>query len=260
MSAAVSRGHEVAKGALAHLPAELPGVGRQEVGPRWTARRGVVGRSALFERLSATAPGGVALVCAPAGSGKSVLVGSWADAEGLRDRVAWVKVELGERDGQRFWLSVIDALSRLDAVVEPVSPAPDFRVELVVEHLLVQLEALAEPLVLVVEDLHELRSADALSCLETFLARLPPGVRVAVATREDPRLGLHRLRLAGELNEIRAPDLGFSLEETEELLRASGIRLSDGGLALLYERTEGWAAGLRLAPSRSLSILIRSGS
>ena len=247
MSAAVSRGHEVANGALAHVPTELPGVGRQDVGPRRTARRGVVGRSALFERLSATAPGGVALVCAPAGSGKSVLVRSWADAEELRDRVAWVTVELGERDGQRFWLSLIDALSRLDAVVEPVSPAPDFRGELVVERLLVQLEALAEPLVLVIDDLHELRSADALSCLEAFLARLPPSVRVVVTTREDPRLGLHRSRLAGELNEIRPPDLRFSLEETEKLLRASGIRLSDGGLALLYERTEGWAAGLRLA-------------
>ncbi|MGZ6588885.1 MAG: hypothetical protein ACXVHX_31975 [Solirubrobacteraceae bacterium] len=80
MSEAVSRRHEVANGALAHLPAELPGVGRQDVGPRRPARRGVVGRSALFERLSATAPGGVALVCAPAGSGKSVLVSSWADA------------------------------------------------------------------------------------------------------------------------------------------------------------------------------------
>ncbi|MGZ6588886.1 MAG: hypothetical protein ACXVHX_31980, partial [Solirubrobacteraceae bacterium] len=79
--------------------------------------------------------------------------------------MAWAKVELGERDGQRFWLSVVDALSRLDAVLEPVSPAPDFRGELVVERLLVQLEALAKPLVLVIEDLHELRSADALSCL-----------------------------------------------------------------------------------------------
>ena len=247
MSAAGSRRHEVGNGALDHFPTELPGVGRQHVGPRRTARRGVVGRSALFERLSATAPGGVALVCAPAGSGKSVLVSTWADAEELRDRMAWVKVELGERDGQRFWLSVVDALSRLDSVVGPVSPAPNFRGELVVERLLVQLEALAKPLVLVIEDLQELRTADALSCLEAFLARLPPGVRVVVTTREHPRLGLHRLRLAGELNEIRPPDLRFSLEETEKLLRASGIRLSDGGLALLYERTEGWAAGLRLA-------------
>jgi LuxR family transcriptional regulator, maltose regulon positive regulatory protein len=226
--------------------ADLPGVGR-DVRAGATARRGVVGRRALFRRLSATAPGGVALVCAPAGSGKSVLVRSWAETDELRGRVAWVSVELGERDGQRFWLSVIDALSRSDSVVEPVGSAPGFRGELVVERLLAQLDGLAEPLVLVIDDLHELRSPDSLSWLGAFLARLPRNLRVVLTTREDPRLGLHRLRLAGELNELRAPDLRFSLAETEELLRASVVKLSDGGVALLYERTEGWAAGLRLA-------------
>jgi LuxR family transcriptional regulator, maltose regulon positive regulatory protein len=206
-----------------------------------------VGRSALLRRLSATAPGGVALVCAPAGSGKSVLVRSWVEADELRDRVAWVSVERAERDGQRFWLSVIDALSRSDGLVEPVGPVPAFRGELVVDRLLGQVFQLTDPLVLVIDDLHELRSPEALSWLEAFLARLPRSLRVVLTTREDPRLGLHRLRLAGDLNELRAQDLRFSLQETEELLRASGVALSDGGLALLYERTEGWAAGLRLA-------------
>ena len=214
---------------------------------RGSSRRGVVGRQALFRRLSATAAGGVALVCAPAGSGKSVLLRSWAESDELRDRVAWVSVELGERDGQRFWLSVIDALSRLEDVVEPVGPTPDFRAELVIKRLLEQLGAAGAPLVLVIDDLHELRSADALAWLERFVAGVPRSLRLVLTTREDPRLGLHRLRLAGELNELRASDLRFSLEETEELLHASGIRLSDGGIALLYERTEGWAAGLRLA-------------
>ena len=72
-------------------------------------------------------------------------------------------------------------------------------------------------------------------------------MRVVLATREDPRLGLHRLRLSGQLTELRAPDLRFSMEETVELLRADGITLSDRAVAQLYERTEGWAAGLRLA-------------
>ena len=98
-----------------------------------------------------------------------------------------------------------------------------------------------------IDDLHELRSADALEWLERLLERRPPQLIVVLATREDPRLGLHRLRLAGQLVEIRGPDLSFSMNETRELLRAAGVRLSDAGLALLYERTEGWAAGLRLA-------------
>ena len=81
------------------------------------AGRGVVRRPGLLERLLAARAGGVVLVCAPAGSGKSVLVRSWAEAEGLGDRVAWVSVEPGEPDGQRFWLSVIDALARVAASV-----------------------------------------------------------------------------------------------------------------------------------------------
>jgi len=213
----------------------------------FAAERDLVRRGALLERLSAGAAGCVVLVCAPAGSGKSVLVRSWTDAEGLGDSVAWVQVERGERDGQRFWLAVIDALASRVGVVQLVDPAPSFQGEAVIDRLLADLGLLEEPVMLVIDDLHELCSADALTWLEMFLARLPPRLRVVLATREDPRLGLHRLRLTGQLTELRAPDLRFSLEETKELLETAGIRLSDRGVALLYQRTEGWAAGLRLA-------------
>ena len=100
---------------------------------------------------------------------------------------------------------------------------------------------------LVIDDLHELQSDDALAWLELLLTRLPAQLRVVLATREDPALGLHRLRLAGELTELRGPDLRFSFDETRALLSASGIDLSNTGVASLHERTEGWPAGLRLA-------------
>ena len=208
---------------------------------------GLVRRGVLFQRLSAVGAGGVALVCAPAGSGKSVLIHSWAEAEGLAERTGWVLVERGERDGQRFWLSVINALAGVVASVERVAPAPSFQGEAIVDRLLADLEAVERPVVLVVDDLHHLHSADALAWLERLLERRPAQLIVVLTTREDPRLGLHRLRLTGELVEIRAPDLSFSLDETRELLRTAGVRLSDTGVALLYERTEGWVAGLRLA-------------
>jgi LuxR family transcriptional regulator, maltose regulon positive regulatory protein len=207
----------------------------------------VVPRSALFERLSAAGVGSAVLVCAPAGSGKSVLVRTWAEAERLQDRTAWVSVERGERDEQRLWLSVIDALARVVPSVERVRPSPGFRGQAVVERLLSELDALEEPVVLVIDDLHELLSPEALAWLEVVLLRAPPQLLVVLATREDPRLGLHRLRLAGELTELRGSDLAFSEAETGELLTANGIELSDAGVALLHERTEGWAAGLRLA-------------
>ncbi len=210
------------------------------------AAQRLVQRDALFERLSAP-EGGVVLVCAPAGSGKTMLLRSWIEAAGLQDRVGGVSVERGEQDAQRFWLAVIDALAGAVSLVQAVAPAPTFGGRAVVDELLSDLSCLEEPAVLVIDDLHELGSADALSWLDVFLGRLPPELRVVLATREDPGLGLHRLRVAGQLTELRAPDLRFSMEEMIELLRSEGITLSDGGMALLYERTEGWAAGLRLA-------------
>ena len=204
-------------------------------------------RPALFERLSAGALGTVTLVCAPAGSGKTVLLRSWA--AGMEEAVAWVTIERGERDAQRFWLHVIDAIADAagDDVIERVSPAPRFAGAVVVERLLAQLERIEQPVQLVIDDLHELGSEDALAWLEMLLTRLPAQLRVVLATREEPALGLHRLRLAGALAELRGPDLRFSLDETRALVRAGGITLSDAGLASLHERTEGWPAGLRLA-------------
>ena len=187
------------------------------------------------------------LVCAPAGSGKTVLLRSWIEAAGLEDQAGWVSVERAERDAQRFWLAVIDALADAVGVVQRVAPAPTFSGRAVVEQVLADLGSLEDPGVLVIDDLHELDSAEALEWLEVFLGGLGWGLRVVLATREDPRLGLHRLRLSGQLTELRAPDLRFSMEETVELLRADGITLSDRAAARLYERTEGWAAGLRLA-------------
>ena len=187
------------------------------------------------------------LVCAPAGSGKTVLLRAWA--AGTKEAVAWVAVEHGERDAQRFWLDVIDALADAagDEVIERVSPAPSLAGAVVVERLVSQLQRLEEPLALVIDDLHELGSDDALGWLEILLRRLPAPLRVLLATREEPALGLHRVRLAGELTELRTPDLRFSLDESHSLLRADGITLSDIGIGSLHERTEGWPAGLRLA-------------
>jgi LuxR family maltose regulon positive regulatory protein len=207
-------------------------------------------RRRLFDMLSAGGPGGVTLVSAPAGSGKTTLVRSWVEYAGLSDRVAWVSVERGERDAQRFWLSLIGELSTaLGAVgeVQELSPAPDFDDHAVVRRLLSDLASLDQPVVLVIDDLHELVSAEAIAQLEFFLARLPPALRVVLATRHDPPLGLHRLRLAGDLTEVRASDLRFAPQEASEMLAADGIVLSETGVAMLHERTEGWAAGLRLA-------------
>ena len=219
---------------------------------RLPAMERVVPRRALFQVLASVRGGQVVLLCAPAGSGKTVLLRSWVRSSGARDPVAWVSVERDEEDPQHFWLSVIDALAgavQEDGLVERVSATPSFRGDGVIEPLLSSLNGLEDPVMLVIDDLHELRSPEALRLLERFLARIPPTLPVVLSTRADPDMALHRLRLTGDLVELRGADLCFSLEETRGLLKADGIVLTEEAVARLHDRTEGWAAGLRLAVS-----------
>jgi LuxR family transcriptional regulator, maltose regulon positive regulatory protein len=145
---------------------------------------------------------------------------------------------------------VLDALRRTStgaALVRELTAAPDLDGWAMVERLLKDLAPLDEPLWLILDDVHELGSDQARRQLELLVMRAPKNLRFVLATRHDLRLGLHRLRLEGELTEIRADDLRFSPAEARELLAAAGVELIDPALALLVDRTEGWAAGLRLA-------------
>ena len=208
---------------------------------------GVVARPVLFERLGGLAR--VTVVSAPAGSGKTVLLWSWIAEAGLAERTAWVAAGREERDPQRFWLSVAGALRRTGpgaGLVRAVSAAPDLDGWGLVERLLSDLAPLADPVWLVIDDVHEL-GPDAQRQLELLVMRAPPGLRFVLAARHDVRLGLHRLRLEGGLAELRAGDLTFTVAEAGKLFAAAGVELDEPAVAVLHERTEGWAAGLRLA-------------
>jgi LuxR family transcriptional regulator, maltose regulon positive regulatory protein len=204
-----------------------------------------VSRARLFERLAA--PHRATVVAAPPGSGKTVLLRSWICQGGLAERAAWVPVGRGQRDPQRFWLSVLGALRQTgpgSALVQPLTAAPDLDAWAIVERLLKDLAPLEDRIWLVVDDVHEL-APEVLPQLELLVMRAPNELRFVLAARHDVRLGLHRLRLEGELAEIREPDLRFTVAEAGEMLAEAGVDLAE--VALLVERTEGWAAGLRLA-------------
>jgi len=206
-----------------------------------------VSRCALFRRLAEAER--VVQMSAPAGSGKTVLMRSWIAEAGLARHAAWVPVDSEERDPQRFWLSVLGALRQTAsgaALVRPLTAAPGLDGWAIVKRLLTDLAPLADRIWLVIDDVHQL-GPDALRQLELLVLRAPPGLRFVLATRQDMRLGLHRLRLEGELTEIREPDLRFTVAEARELFAAAGVQLPDAALVSLQERTEGWAAGLRLA-------------
>jgi LuxR family transcriptional regulator, maltose regulon positive regulatory protein len=209
---------------------------------------GMVFRRGLFARLGAAER--VTQLTAPAGSGKTFLLRSWIGEAGLADRAAWVSVPRGQRDQRRFWLSVADALQATpagDTLLGAVTAAPELDGWTLVERLLADLRSLPEPIWLVIDDVHELGSPETLRQLELLVTRGPAGLRVVFASRREVRLGLHRLRLEGELTEIRAADLRFTLDEARALLKTAGVVLPDSALAVLHQRTEGWAAGLRLA-------------
>jgi LuxR family transcriptional regulator, maltose regulon positive regulatory protein len=206
---------------------------------------GVVCRPALFSRLGEA--GRVTVLSAPAGSGKTVLLKSWIAETGLAERAAWVTIH---DDSKQLLIAVADALRGTitgSKLVRPLTAAPDLDGWAIVEWLLQDLHALPDRTWLIIDDLHQLKTADALRQLELLMIRAPADLRFVFASRRDPHLGLHRLRLDGELTEIRAADLRFSLDESRDLLKAAGVTLSDRALAVLHERTEGWAAGLRLA-------------
>jgi LuxR family maltose regulon positive regulatory protein len=208
----------------------------------------IVSRRALFELLGRAER--ITQVSAPAGSGKTLLLRSWIGAAGLADSTAWVSVQSEERNPQGFWISVLSALKQTAAgsiAMRPLSAAPDLDGWVVVERLLQDLESLQDRVWLVIDDVHELRSAEVLRQLELLLMRAPPELRCVLVTRHDVRLGLHRLRLTGEVTEIRAASLRFTLDEARTLFGAAGVELPTSALTLLHARTEGWAAGLRLA-------------
>jgi LuxR family transcriptional regulator, maltose regulon positive regulatory protein len=210
----------------------------------------LIDRGDLLAALDRAAAGKMTIISAPAGSGKTSLLRAWADRPGQPSRLAVVQVQRDQHDAQQFWLALLSAVRQASGAAdgaEPPAATPGFNALAMVDRVLAELTDDRGDITLVIDDVHELNSPEALAQLTRLLANLPPNVHAILATRHDLRLHLHRLRLAGELAEIRAADLRFTERETRELLDASGINLSESGTALLYRRTEGWAAGLRLA-------------
>jgi LuxR family maltose regulon positive regulatory protein len=211
------------------------------------ARQPLIDRHDLIATLDRAAGHRVTIISAPAGSGKTSLLRAWADRPSQDRRIAFLSVRPGQPDAQLFWLALLGAVRAATGGTEPPAVAPGFNGRAMVDKVRAEFAASGDPFVLIVDDLHELISEEAAEQLTALLTDLPPHVHAILATRHDTPLRLHRLRLAGELAEIRATQLRFTRDETRRLLTAAGIKLPDPVVATLHQRTEGWAAGLRLA-------------
>jgi len=214
----------------------------------------LVSRPRLHARLTAGLQSSCTLIAAPAGWGKTLLVGSWlakGRAGGEAGRAAaWVSLGPSEDDVRALWTAVATAIApvlgnRVAADLRRV--VTDDNVETLPGQIAAVLAADATPVVLVLDNLHELISPAVHESLLRLVQRPPRGLRFVATTRRDPPWPLDRLRLAGVITEIRAAELAFRVDETAALLAQLGIDLNDAHLGRLVERTEGWVAGLRLA-------------
>ncbi len=222
-------------------------------------RSGLVSRSRLGARLNeCLAPGRkLALISAPAGFGKTTLVSEWIATSGTP--TAWLSLDEGDHAPSRFLTYLVAALQTLSPrigeglLVALQSPQPP-PTESLLGTLLNDISAfgggadLPDPFVLVLDDYHVVDSTAVDEDLSFLLEHLPPRMRLVIATREDPRLHLARLRARRQLTELRAADLRFTAAEAAEFLnRVAGLNLNETDVAALEARTEGWIAGLQLA-------------
>jgi LuxR family transcriptional regulator, maltose regulon positive regulatory protein len=213
----------------------------------------LVPRPRLHAQLTAGLQSSCTLIAAPAGWGKTLLAASWLAAGGAGRAAAWVSLGPLEDDVRALWAAVTTAIipvvgARAAADLRRVVTDED--VENVPGQVAAVLAGDGTPVVLVLDNLHEITSLAVHESLLRLVRRPPQGLRFVATTRRDPPWPLDRLRLAGVIAEVRAAELAFRVDETAALLDQLGIALDDAHVGRLVERTEGWAAGLRLAALR----------
>jgi LuxR family transcriptional regulator, maltose regulon positive regulatory protein len=210
-------------------------------------------RQRLVQHLDQALVTPLTLVNGPAGAGKTLLAADWA--AGLRQPVAWLTVEAGDRRPGVFWAYVLQALRACGASVSDAvgAPADASRVDRkLLAALAAELNDRDRPVVLVLDEYDRVTDPEVTEQLEFVLHHGGRGLHLVLVTRTEPLLPLHRYRAAGELTEIRAAELAFTSEEAVALLELHGLSLPVPAARALVDRTRGWAAGLRLSALAAL--------
>ena len=244
-------GEAAARAVLLATKLHVPAIGAQ-----------LVQRAALLDALSTGRRRKLTLLSAPAGWGKTTVLAQWALGVGEDQRFSWLSLDHSDNDPVWFWMYVIAALQKVSPgvgirAVELLAMAAD-PVQVVLPTLLNDLDTIARPVVLILDDYHLVASRAVHEQLAFFISRLPANLHLVLATRSDPLLPLARLRASGDLAELRTDDLRFGASEAHDLLnKVLGLNLAEADIHLLHQRTEGWAAGLYLA---ALSLAGRADS
>ena len=214
-------------------------------------RPNLVSRSHLIEHLNASQAHKLTLISAPPGFGKTTLLSAWIPQN--QYCVTWISLDSGDNDPFLFWSYIISAVQMLDAhlgegALSILRSSHSISVESVVATLINELAAFPDRFVLVLDDYHVITNQAIHNTLIFLLDHLPPQMHLVISTRTDPPLPLAQLRARGELTELRADDLRFTIEEATLFLNQStGLNITSQDVAALESRTEGWIAGLQLA-------------
>jgi LuxR family maltose regulon positive regulatory protein len=221
-----------------------------------TYRKKIVPRPRLYSQLEAGIERPLTVITAPAGFGKTTLIGEW-----LRQcpiPVAWISLEWSDNDLVRFWRYIIKALSGFypdiskhvgyQLELSQTCPSEALDIEALLTILINTLMTLPQDIILALDDYQTINKSAIHQSLQFLLEHLPPQIHLLITTRTSFPLPIARLRVQGKLAELRAVDLRFTPDETEHFLtQAMELPLSMADIAALNERTEGWAAGLQLA-------------
>ena len=224
----------------------------------------LVSRPRLIEQLNNGLLCRLILVSAPAGFGKTTLVGDWVgnfnkdrESESQADcRITWLSLDEGDNDLTRFLAYFIAALNQIEEIeaifgneilsmLQSPQPPP---IETLLTSLVNEIAAIPDKIIFILDDYHLIDAQPVHDALSFLLENMPPQMHLVIATREDPLLHLSRMRARGQLIELRATDLRFTDAEAAEFLdQVMGLELSMEDIAALERRTEGWIAGLQLA-------------
>lgn len=212
-------------------------------------RPSLVLRGRLLDRLSEGVRGVLTLISAPAGSGKSVLASSWVHSGRAPWPVAWLSLDEEDDRPGVFWTYVLAALARSEVPVRGIGTpeAEDSIDHSLLVRLAVSLSERSAPVVLVLDNVEVLTRQQIADALDFVVRHAAGQLRLVLIARTDPNLPMHRYRLDGSVTEIRFPDLAFTYEEAQELLRRRDVHLPDEAVQAFAYHTRGWAAGLRLA-------------
>lgn len=231
----------------ADMERELPGIieAKIRIPP---AREGMIRRTSMLDDLSAS-QASVVLIQAPAGFGKSTVLEQWADL-GLRP-FAWVSLDRSEEDVTLFWRHVYGAIRvcipgfASHLYEELAGPGPDLTGS-IIPGMLNELATIEDSLVVVLDDYHRVQSPEVDRTVQLLIRHLPRGTILAIGTRAKPRFEVARLRSRGLVHDLGASDLSLTLDDVASVLRDQNPDRTDEEVKWVYDKTEGWSAGVYL--------------